>query len=144
MKPDIARSRWVTAARRRKETRPTLDRTATLMSKRKQPSTKQTPQKSPEILDVEDVARMLGVSVEVAYGLFRERAIGGRKIGRRWMTTKAMLLKYVSGNGNGSTTSSEPSTTTDQYVEALQKSDPKNRAALFRQGQFTIRAGHGD
>ena len=49
----------------------------------------------PEILDFEDVAYWLRCSRAHARALMRARVIPGRHIGRRWLVTRAALLRAL-------------------------------------------------
>jgi len=50
------------------------------------------PTRDPEILDAQATAQMLGVSTHVVYALFKKGELPGRKVARRWLTTRDMVL----------------------------------------------------
>jgi excisionase family DNA binding protein len=54
----------------------------------------------PEVLQVEQVAAVFGVSQQVARHLLRSGQLPGRRIGRRWYVPRAQLAAFLSG-GDG-------------------------------------------
>jgi excisionase family DNA binding protein len=54
--------------------------------------------KSPEILDVAGAATLLTVSTDTVYELFKSGELPGRKVGRKWITTKSAILRWVEGS----------------------------------------------
>ena len=48
-----------------------------------------------EILDVSMAAAFLTVSRDTVYHLFQSGQLPGRKVGRKWVTTKAAVLRWV-------------------------------------------------
>lgn len=51
--------------------------------------------KTPDILDVQMTAQLLTVSTDTVYALFKSGDLPGRKIGRKWITTKAAVLRWI-------------------------------------------------
>jgi excisionase family DNA binding protein len=49
----------------------------------------------PEVLDVGMTALMLMVSVDTVYDLFASGTLPARKVGRKWITTKAAVLRWI-------------------------------------------------
>lgn len=49
----------------------------------------------PEVLDVHLVAQLLTVSADTVYDLFQQGDLPGRKVGRKWLTTKTAVLKWL-------------------------------------------------
>jgi excisionase family DNA binding protein len=72
-------------------------------AKRKRPTV--TPARSPEVLDVQGTAALLTVSADTVYDLFARGELPGRKVGRKWLTTKAAVLRWIE---NTSTTTAWP------------------------------------
>jgi len=62
--------------------------------KRKRATTT-TPARSPEVLDVQGAAALLTVSADTVYDLFAKGELPGRKVGRKWITTKAAVLRWI-------------------------------------------------
>jgi len=61
--------------------------------KKAQAPSKLLPFKSPEILDVGMAARFLTVSTDTVYSLFQKGELPGRKVGRKWITTKVAVVR---------------------------------------------------
>jgi excisionase family DNA binding protein len=57
------------------------------------------PARSPEVLDVRGVAALLTVSADTVYDLFAKGELPGRKVGRKWLTTKAAVLRWIAHPG---------------------------------------------
>jgi excisionase family DNA binding protein len=51
--------------------------------------------KVPQVLDVGATALMLMVSVDTVYDLFASGTLPARKVGRKWITTKAAILRWI-------------------------------------------------
>lgn len=49
----------------------------------------------PEVLDVHLAAQFLTVSADTVYDLFQQGDLPGRKVGRKWLTTKTAVLKWL-------------------------------------------------
>lgn len=49
----------------------------------------------PEVLDVPLTAQFLTVSADTVYDLFQRGDLPGRKVGRKWLTTKTAVLKWL-------------------------------------------------
>jgi excisionase family DNA binding protein len=49
----------------------------------------------PEVLDVHLAAQLLIVSADTIYALFQRGDLPGRKVGRKWLTTKTAVLKWL-------------------------------------------------
>jgi excisionase family DNA binding protein len=66
------------------------------------------PPRLPEVLDVQMTAALLTVSRDTVYDLFASGELPGRKVGRKWITTKAAVLRWI-----------ETTSTDDTLVRAL-------------------------
>jgi excisionase family DNA binding protein len=53
------------------------------------------PLRTPEVLDVKMTAALLTVSPDLVYELFAKGELPGRKVGRKWITTKAAVLRWI-------------------------------------------------
>ena len=56
-----------------------------------------SPTRDPDILDVQATAQMLGISTHAVYALFKKGELPGRKVARRWLTTRDMVLGWLKG-----------------------------------------------
>ena len=63
------------------------------------------PFRSAEILDVRMAAELLTVSPDTVYELFKTGELPGRKVGRKWITTKAAVLRWIESAAKGDTLS---------------------------------------
>ena len=59
--------------------------------------------RSPDVLDVADAAQLLRVSADTVYQLFRKGELPGRKVGRRWITTRASVMRWIENSSEGDT-----------------------------------------
>jgi excisionase family DNA binding protein len=70
-----------------------------------------------EILDVHMTAELLTVSPDTVYNLFKKGELPARKVGRKWLTTRSAVLRWVENSSE---------------EDALnQKIEQGNRAALL-------------
>ena len=56
------------------------------------------PPRNPDILDVNKAAALLTVSADTVYDLFKSGELPGRKVGRKWITTRAALMRWIEGS----------------------------------------------
>jgi excisionase family DNA binding protein len=64
----------------------------------RRPRTRLTASPSPqaaEILDVHMTAELLTVSLDMTYDLFKAGELPGRKVGRKWLTTRRAILRWM-------------------------------------------------
>jgi excisionase family DNA binding protein len=54
--------------------------------------------RNPDILDVHKTAALLTVSTDTVYDLFNSGDLPGRKVGRKWLTTRAALMRWIEGS----------------------------------------------
>lgn len=88
------------------------------------------PARSSEILDVRMAAELLTVSPDTVYELFKRGELPGRKVGRKWITTKAAVLRWV-----------EQSFAPDAVSRAVEKGDREALAAALRSGKVRLKGG---
>ena len=65
-----------------------------IKTKRKRSAPKPPPRPA-EVLDVQGAAALLTVSADTVYDLFAKGELPGRKVGRKWITTKAAVLRWI-------------------------------------------------
>jgi excisionase family DNA binding protein len=68
------------------------------------------PRRLPDVLDVRMTAALLMVSRDTVYDLFASGELPGRKVGRKWVTTKAAVLRWI-----------ESTSTDDTLVRAIKQ-----------------------
>jgi hypothetical protein len=84
--------------------------------------------RDPEVLDVQATARMLGISTHAVYALFKKGELPGRKVARRWLTTRDSVLRWLKG-------SSEE----DTLARAIANGDQKALSAALKSGKVHIK-----
>jgi excisionase family DNA binding protein len=57
--------------------------------------TRVTPTRTSEVLDVRMAAELLTVSPDTIYDLFKSGELPGRKVGRKWLTTRNAVLRWI-------------------------------------------------
>ncbi len=87
--------------------------------------------RNPDILDVRAAAQLLTVSVDVVYDLFKSGELPGRKVGRKWITTRAALLRWIEG-----------SFAADAAERAMKAGDKEALGAALKRGRVRVK-GHG-
>ena len=61
------------------------------------------PTKTSEVLDVKMAAKHLTVSADTVYDLFKSGELPGRKVGRKWLTTRNALLRWIVSSSENNT-----------------------------------------
>lgn len=98
--------------------------------KKRQAATSSPMARNSEILDVEKAAWMLTVSRDTVYDLFKSGELPGRKVGRKWITTKAAVLRWLEG-----------SFTPDAVSRALDQGDKEALTKALQTGKVRARGG---
>ncbi len=86
----------------------------------------------PEVLDVQGAAALLTVSPDTVYDLFAKGELPGRNIGRKWITTKAAVLRWI-----------ESTSSDDTVVRAIQGGDMDAVARAMNKGQVRVKTEGG-
>ena len=103
----------------------------TLMPRKARTSKRRTaPIKVPDVLDVTMAARFLTVSPDTVYSLFQRGDLPGRKVGRKWVTTKAAVLRWI-----------ENSASDDALARAVERGDRDAMAKAFKRGKARVKSG---
>jgi excisionase family DNA binding protein len=84
--------------------------------------------RDPEVLDVQGVARMLGISTHAVYALFKKGELPGKKVARRWLTTRDSVLRWLKG-------ASEE----DTLARAIGNGDQKALTAALKSGKARVK-----
>ncbi len=75
-----------------------------MQNKPRQHGTSQpAPARSSDVLDVHGAAALLTVSIDTVYRLFNKGELPGRKVGRKWLTTKAAVLRWIEASSANDT-----------------------------------------
>jgi excisionase family DNA binding protein len=86
--------------------------------------------KTSEILDVHMTAELLTVSADTVYDLLKKGELPGRKVGRKWLTTRSAVLRWI-----------ENTAEEDTLARAIEQGDAKALAAALKAGQVQIKKG---
>jgi excisionase family DNA binding protein len=87
-----------------------------------------TPARLPDVLDVHGTATLLTVSTDTVYDLFASGELPGRKVGRKWITTKAAVLRWI-----------ENTSTDDTLARAIQSGDMNALTRAMNKGKVRVR-----
>jgi excisionase family DNA binding protein len=89
-----------------------------------------TPQPRPaDVLDVQGAAALLTVSADTVYDLFAKGELPGRKVGRKWITTKAAVLRWI-----------ENTSTDDSLARAIESGDMDALTRAMNKGKVRVRS----
>ena len=86
------------------------------------------PARDPDILDVQATAQMLGISTHAVYTLFKKGELPGRKVARRWLTTRDIVLGWLKG-------ASEQ----DTLARAIANGDQNALTAALKSGKVQVK-----
>src|SRR5438874_13437237 len=87
-----------------------------------------TPKQRPDVLGVHETAALLTVSVDTVYDLFAKGELPGRKVGRKWITTKAAVMRWI-----------EASSTDDTLARSIEKGGPEALAKAMNSGRVRVK-----
>jgi excisionase family DNA binding protein len=91
-------------------------------------ATTSLPPRSGDVLDVRGTAALLTVSVDTVYDLFAKGEMPGRKVGRKWITTKAAVLRWI-----------ENTSTDDTLARAIEGGDMKALTRAMNKGKVRLK-----
>jgi len=86
------------------------------------------PQKGSEVLNVVMAAQLLTVSTDTVYDLLKRGELPGRKVGRKWLTTRNAVLRWI-----------ESSSEHDRLARAIEGGDRKALAKALTSGKAKVR-----
>jgi excisionase family DNA binding protein len=84
--------------------------------------------KSSKILDVYMTAELLTVSTGTVYDLLRKGNLPARKVGRKWLTTRTAVLRWI-----------EHSSEQDTQARAITNGDREILAAALKAGTVRVK-----
>jgi excisionase family DNA binding protein len=87
------------------------------------------PPRPGDVLDVQGTAALLTVSADTVYDLFAKGELPGRKVGRKWITTKAAVLRWI-----------ENTSTDDTLARAIESGDMDALSRAMSKGKVRVRA----
>jgi excisionase family DNA binding protein len=86
------------------------------------------PQKAREVLDVGMTAELLMVSTDTVYDLLKRGELPGRKVGRKWLTTRSVILRWI-----------ESSSEHDSLARAIEGGDKTALTKALTSGKAKVR-----
>jgi excisionase family DNA binding protein len=89
--------------------------------------------RSPDVLDVHGTAALLTVSADTVYDLFAKGELPGRKVGRKWLTTRAAVMRWIEASATNDTLGRNLEAG-DLSPEALAKAINSGRARVKSKG----------
>lgn len=89
----------------------------------------------PEVLDVHMTAQFLTVSADTVYDLFQRGDLPGRKVGRKWLTTKTAVLRWLEQSTRNGTEAKEDAA----LVRAIENGDRDALVDAIHTGKARIR-----
>ena len=92
----------------------------------------EVPARAPDILDVHGAAALLTVSADTVYDLFAKGELPGRKVGRKWLTTKSAVLRWI-----------ESSSGDDTLARRIEDGDTEALKKAINTGKVRVRAKGG-
>ena len=81
-----------------------------------------------EVLDVRAAAVMLTVSPDTVYDLLKAGDLPGRKVGRKWLTTRSALLRWIEGTSQQ-----------DTLARAIERGDKRALAQALNRGKVRVK-----
>jgi excisionase family DNA binding protein len=91
----------------------------------------------PDILDVHKVAALLTVGTDTVYELFKAGELPGRKVGRKWITTRSAVMRWV----EHSLTTNATERAMHAAERAIQTGDKAALAKVLKSGAVRVKAG---
>ena len=83
-----------------------------------------------EILNIDAIAELLLVSRDTAYGLLKSGQLPGRKVGRKWLTTRAAVMRWI-----------EDSLAAETAQRAFDINDKAALTKALQSGSVRVKAG---
>jgi excisionase family DNA binding protein len=101
----------------------------------------------PDVLDVHLTAQLLTVSADTVYDLLQRGDLPGRKVGRKWLTTKTAVLKWLEQSGTPYPTAAQETALARAIANgdtaALVDAVHTGKARLGTKVQHATRSGRG-
>lgn len=97
------------------------------MRKNQRRRTRPTP-RGLEVLDVHAAAELLTVSSDTVYDLLKRGDLPGRKVGRKWITTRSAVLRWIEG-----------SAAQDTLARAIERGDATTLTVALNRGKARVK-----
>ena len=103
-------------------------------------SRRKTPPRPPDILDVRGVAVLLMVSTDTVYTLFASGQLPGRKVGRKWLTTRNAVMRWVEESMSADTAKRATQSGDNAAMRAIETGDRAALAKALQSGAVRVKA----
>lgn len=87
------------------------------------------PLRNPEVLDVRMAAEVLTVSPDTVYDLLKRGELPGRKVGRKWLTTRSAVLRWIEGSARE-----------DALARAIERGDRSALVQAMNKGKARVKS----
>jgi excisionase family DNA binding protein len=106
---------------------------------RAQPRRKAATRK-PDILDVHGIAALLTVSTDTVYELLQSGELPGRKVGRKWLTTRNAVMRWVEQSMETETAHRAARAGDKAALRAIESGDKAALAKALQLGAVRVKA----
>lgn len=96
--------------------------------------------RTPDILNVRGVAALLTVSTDTVYELLSSGQLPGRKVGRKWLTTRNAVMRWVEESMEAETARRAKRAGDDAALQAIETGDRAALAKALQSGAVRVKA----
>jgi excisionase family DNA binding protein len=101
---------------------------------------KKAASRSPDILDVRGIAALLSISTDTVYDLLASGELPGRKVGRKWRTTRNAVLRWLEQSMTTETAQRASRGGDDAALRAIEQGDRAALAKVLQSGAVRVKA----
>lgn len=98
------------------------------------------PRRKPDILDVHGIAALLTVSTDTVYELLQSGELPGRKVGRKWLTTRNAVMRWVEQSMAADTAHRATRAGGKAALRAIETGDRAALAQALQSGAVRVKA----
>jgi excisionase family DNA binding protein len=103
-------------------------------------SRKKATTRKPDILDVHGIAALLTVSTDTVYELLASGQLPGRKVGRKWLTTRNAVMRWVEQSMAAETAHRSARAGHNAALRAIETGDKAALAKALQSGAVRVKA----
>jgi excisionase family DNA binding protein len=101
---------------------------------------RQAAKPKPGILDVHGVAALLMVSADTVYELLKSGQMPGRKVGRKWLTTRNAVMRWVEESVAAEKVHRARQSSDTEVLRAIETGDRTSIAKALQSGIVRVKA----
>lgn len=101
---------------------------------------KKTAPRPPEVLDVQGIAALLTVSTDTVYDLLASGELPGRKVGRKWRTTRNVVIRWLEQSMTAESAKRVSRADDSAALRAVEQGDRAALAKALQSGAVRVRA----